>query len=165
MRASSASKTPISLAEIFPPEATILMGMEQRDKLGVIEKLVHHLAELGYMTGSDEKAVVQSILVREKLGSTALGNGIAFPHCRSSLTEKFIGVLGLALGGIPFDAVDGEPVYNIFLVLAPLEGRENHYEVLGKIMAIGRDKVQRIQLRGCRTPEAAQHFLQEFDRQ
>ena len=164
MQATGTVKIAIGLAEIFPPEA-ILVGLEHRNKQGVIEELVHHLAELGCITEEEEKPVVQSILARENLGSTALGNGIAFPHCRSSLTEKFIGVLGIDSRGVPFNAVDGEPVHSIFLILAPLDGREKHYEVLGKFMAIGRDKSQRVQLRGCRTPEAAHRFLQELDRQ
>jgi PTS system nitrogen regulatory IIA component len=143
----------------------IVVGLEQRTKAGAIEEMVHQLVELGRLALGEEKAVVQSILAREKLGSTALGNGIAFPHCRTSLTETFTGVLALDLRGIPFDAVDGEPVSSIFLLLAPLDGREWHYEVLGRIAAIGRDKSQRLQLRGCRTAEAVHHFLRELDRQ
>jgi len=151
------------LAEIFPPEA-IVIGLMQRTKWGVVEELVHHFVELGALTGGEEKAVVESVLAREKMGSTALGNGIAFPNCRSSLTEKFIGVLGLDARGIPFDAVDGEPVHCVFLLMAPLNDREKHYEVLGRIAAIGREKSLRLQLRGCRTVEAAHDFIKELDR-
>src|ERR1022692_2603319 len=153
----------IGLAQIFPPEA-IVIGLVQRTKRGVIEELVHHLVQIGNLVQRDEKAVVESVLAREKLGSSALGNGIAFPHCRWSPMEKLIGVLGLDSRGIPFDAVDGEPVYSVFLLMTPLNDREKHYEVLGKITAIGRDKSLRLQLGGCRTVEAAHGFLQELDR-
>lgn len=164
MQATNVMRTSIGLAEIFAPEA-IVVGLEQRTKQGAVEELVHRLVERGRLGAAEEKAVVQSILAREKLGSTALGNGIAYPHCRTSVTEKFIGVLGLEPRGVPFDAVDGGPVQSIFLLLAPLDKREQHYEVLGRITAIGRDKSQRIQLRGCHTAEAVHHFLQELDRQ
>jgi nitrogen PTS system EIIA component len=164
MQATRSVSAPIGLAGIFPAEA-IVIGLVQRTKRGVVEELVHHFVELGILVKGEEKAVIESVLAREKMGSTALGNGIAFPHCRSSLTEKFIGVLGLDSRGVPFDAVDGEPVHSVFLLMAPLNDREKHYEVLGRIMAIGRDKSQRVQLRGCRTPEAVRHFLQELDRQ
>jgi mannitol/fructose-specific phosphotransferase system IIA component (Ntr-type) len=163
MQAVRSVSARIGLAEVFPPEA-IVIGLVQRTKRGVVEELVHHLGELGHLGSGDATAVVESILAREKLGSTALGNGIAFPHCRSSLTERFVGVLGVDPHGIPFDAVDGEPVHSIFLLLAPLEGRESYYEVLGRITAIGRDKGRRVQLRGRRTPEAVHDFLQELDR-
>jgi PTS system nitrogen regulatory IIA component len=163
MQAARSVSAGIGLAQIFSPEA-IIIGLAQRTKRGSVEELVHHLVELGHVGSGDAVAVVESILAREKMGSTALGNGIAFPHCRSSLTEKFIGVLGVDPRGIPFDAVDGEPVHSIFLLLAPLDGREWHYEVLGRIAAIGRDKSRRAQLRGCPSSEAVHDFLEELDR-
>jgi PTS system nitrogen regulatory IIA component len=163
MQTTRSVSGPVGLADIFPPDA-IVIGLAQRTKRGVVEELVHHLVERKNVLEREEKSVVESVLAREKMGSTALGNGIAFPHCRSSLTEKFIGVLGLDSRGIPFDALDGEPVHSIFLLLAPLDGREKHYEVLGKITAIGKDKSRRMQLRGCRNPDAVHDFLQELDR-
>jgi mannitol/fructose-specific phosphotransferase system IIA component (Ntr-type) len=157
------TSNPVSLAEIFRPEA-IFIGLNNRTREGAIEELVHHLVELGHVAEGEEQGLVKSILAREQLGSTALGNGIAVPHCRTSLTEKFIGILGLDPRGIPFAAVDGDPVQGVFLVLAPLDAREQHYEVLGKILAIGNDKSLQVQLRGCRTGESVHHFLQELDR-
>jgi PTS system nitrogen regulatory IIA component len=151
----------IGLAQILPPEA-IIIGLLQRTKRGVIEELVHRLVELGNLLQEQEKAVVESVLAREKLGSSALGNGIAFPHCRWS-SEKLIGVLGLEPRGILFDAVDGEPVHCMFLLIVPLNDKDNHYELLGRITAIGRDKSVSLQLRGCRTGEAAHDFLQKLD--
>jgi mannitol/fructose-specific phosphotransferase system IIA component (Ntr-type) len=163
MQATSAAKISVGLAEIFPPEA-IVVGLKSRTKQGAIAELVRHLVRLGYITEDEEGAVVDSILAREKHGSTALYDGVAFPHCRSSFTERFAGVLGIEPAGIPFDAVSGGPVQSIFLFLAPLERREELYEVLGRITAIGRDKSRRAQLRGCRSAEAAHRFLQELDR-
>ena len=163
MHATSLARTSVGLAEVFPPEA-ILVGLKDRTKPGAIAELVHRLVALGHIREDEEQAVAASILAREKLGTTALGNGIAFPHCRTSCTEKFVGAIGLEPAGVPFDAVDGEPVFSIFLLLAPLDGREQHYEVLGRIAAVGQDKSRRLQLRWFRTAEAVHHFLQELDR-
>jgi PTS system nitrogen regulatory IIA component len=163
MQTTGAARRSVGLAEIFPPEA-IVVGLKNRTKPEVIAELVHHLVGLGHITESDQKTVIESILAREKLGSTALYDGIAFPHCRSTLTERFVGVLGLELNGIPFDSVGGRPVQGIFLFLAPLERREEFCEVLGRITAIGRDKSYLTQLRGCQTAEAAHRFLQALDR-
>jgi mannitol/fructose-specific phosphotransferase system IIA component (Ntr-type) len=163
MQATSEAKMSIGLAEIFPLEA-IVMGLKTRTKQGAIAELVHHLAKLGYIRESDEQGVVESILAREKLSSTVRYDGIAFPHCRSTFTERFLGVFGIEPAGIPFDAVNGGVVQSIFLFLAPLERREELYEVLGRIIALGKDKSRRIQLRGCRTAEAAYRLLQELDR-
>lgn len=153
----------VGLAEIFPPEA-IVLGLKSRTRETAIAELVEHLVRLGYIREGDAEGVGESILAREKVGSTALYDGIALPHCRSTVTERFIGVLGIEPAGIAFEAVNGGPVHSIFLVLAPLEGREALYDVLGRIMAIGRDKSRRAQLGGCRTAEAAHRFLQELDR-
>lgn len=165
MQALNSIKSRIGLADIFSPE-TIIIGLEQRSKKGVLEELVHPLVELKHLgQQEEEKTIVQNILAREKIGSTALGGGIATPHCRTSLTEKFLGVVGVDHRGIPFDALDGEPVFHIFLLLAPLESREEIYDVLGRLFAISRNKSLRYQLRGCKTVTAVHEFLQELDRQ
>ena len=163
MQATSAAKMSVGLADIFPPEA-IVVGLRSRTKQGVIAELVHHLVGMGFLTEENEEAVVESVLAREKLSSTDLYDGVAFPHCRSSSTERFVGVLGIETEGIPFSAVGRGVVHSVFLFLAPLERREELYEVLGRITAIGRDKSRRAQFRGCRTAESAHHFLQELDR-
>jgi PTS system nitrogen regulatory IIA component len=164
MQATSPYRLPVALAEIFPPQA-IVIGLKQRTKEGVVTELVRHLVERGFLAENNVEAVVSSILAREKLGTTALYEGVAFPHCRTSCTEEFIGALGIDAEGIAFDAVGGGLVNSIFLFLAPLDRREELYEVLGHITAIGRDKSRRVQFRGCRTAEAAHQLLLELDRQ
>jgi PTS system nitrogen regulatory IIA component len=154
---------PLGLAEIFRPEA-IVIGLQERSRDGAVAELVRHLVALGHLTEDHQQNVVESILAREKLGTTALYEGVAFPHCRSSHTERFVGVLGIEAAGIPFDSVSGGPVHSLFLFLAPLDRREELYDVLGRITAIGRDKSRRAQFRGCRTAEAAHQLLQELDR-
>lgn len=163
MQATSVTHVSLGLADIFPTEA-IVVGLKNHTKQGAVTELVHHLVELGRVTEDDEPGVVESVLAREKLGSTALYDGVAFPHCRSTVTEQFVGVLAIEPDGIPFDAVRGGLVQSVFLFVAPLERREELYAVLGRITAIGRDKSRRAQLRGCRTAGAAHRFLQELDR-
>ncbi len=154
--------SPVMLAEIFPPEA-ILMSLEDRSKESVIENLVRHAVALGHVPSSAASALVRSIQDREKLGTTALGNGICFPHCRSRFTERFVGVAGFLTSRIPFDSLDAEPVDSVFLVLAPHEQRGRFLEILGRLVAIGRDKSLGALLRGCRTADHVSSFLQELD--
>jgi PTS system nitrogen regulatory IIA component len=162
MQATSAAKMTVGLAEVFRPEA-IVIGLKNRTKQGVVAELIQHLVGLGDITAYEAGAVIESILAREKVGSTAMYDGVAFPHCRSAFTRRFVGVLGIEPDGIPFDALRGGLVHGVFLFLAPLERRQELYEVLGRIAAIGRDKSRGAQLRGCRTPGAAHHFLQMQD--
>ena len=75
-----------------------------------------------------------------------------------------LGALAIDPEGVDFAAVGGGPVHVIFLILAPTEGRNQYFDVLGKIAAVARDKSLLLRLRGCRTPGEAHAFLQELDR-
>ncbi len=163
MHETSLVSSGVSLADVFPRDA-ILLGLQVHTKCAAIERMVYHLAELQGLGRDRERLLVQSILARETAGSTGIGNGIAIPHCRSSLVDKCFGVLALDPAGVPFDTLDGEPVYSVFLLVAPLDGIDKPYQVIGKIAAIGMNKSQRIRLQGCRTQETAHHFLCDFDR-
>jgi mannitol/fructose-specific phosphotransferase system IIA component (Ntr-type) len=162
MRTTMVAAAQTRLADIFPQRA-ICLSLESRTKLGVIDELVRHLIEIGCVKPAGEAALVKAIRAREQLGTTALGNGIAFPHCRSALTERFVGALAVDKRGVSFDALDGGSVHAVFLLVSPIEELERQYEVLGKITAIGRDKVHRLQLCGCRTAEAVHALLHDLD--
>ncbi len=140
-----------------------MFGLDDTSKHAVITALVHRLVTLESIPKKEEEGLVRAIMAREILGTTALGNGVAFPHVRTKLTTKLIGVLGLEPSGISFDALDGSPVYGVFLLLAPENVTKDYFEVLGRITAIGKDKSLRLQLRGCRSPEAVQFLLQQLD--
>jgi nitrogen PTS system EIIA component len=153
---------PMGLAEVFPPE-TILFGLEGRTESAVIAELVRHAVALGRIPRWAEDAVIGLVEERERQGSTALGNGIAFPHCQSAHAEQLVGVAGFARAGIPFRAIDGEPVDTVLLLLAPPDRPEKFFDLLGRMVAIGRDRSLRLLLRGCRTAEHVSSFLQELD--
>jgi nitrogen PTS system EIIA component len=162
MNASCSVRSPIRLAELFPPEA-ILVGLSCGTKRAVIEGLVRHAVSLGSVPRGAEAELVASVLDRETKGSTALGNGVAFPHCRSPHVERFVGVAGFFWPGVPFDAVDAEPVDNVFLVLAPMAPKEQFADALGRLLLVGQDKRLRRFLSGCRTAQRITSFLSEVD--
>jgi mannitol/fructose-specific phosphotransferase system IIA component (Ntr-type) len=152
----------VGLARIFPTEA-IVVGLEDTSKPAVIAALVQRLVVLGRVPRREERGLVKAIMTREELGTTALGNGIAFPHSRTELVDGYLGVLGLEPRGIRFDALDRSLVFGVFLLVAPVDVRQEYFDILGRITAIGKDKSLRLQLRGCRTAEAAHQFLQVLD--
>ena len=78
----------------------------------------------------DPDAVYDALLARERLGSTALGNGIAIPHCRSHACAAAVGGLLSLRDPVDFDAPDGEPVDLLFVLLAPEEARQEHVNIL-----------------------------------
>ena len=83
--------------------------------------------------GLQEGDIYNSLLAREKLGSTALGNGIAIPHCRISGCEEAIVALFTLEEGIDFDAPDGRPVDILFMLLVPEEAQQEHLNILAGI--------------------------------
>jgi mannitol/fructose-specific phosphotransferase system IIA component (Ntr-type) len=152
----------VALADIFPPQA-VVAGVCGADRAAVVRELVGRLVQLGRLPPADEEPVVLGILAREAVGSSTLGGGVAMPNCRTSATKEFVGAVGLVPEGVSFDA-RGEPVYGVFLLVAPLDRRDRHFEILGRVAALGADKTQRLRLRGCRTAEDVHSLLRELDR-
>jgi mannitol/fructose-specific phosphotransferase system IIA component (Ntr-type) len=162
MLASTSPPLTTDLADIFPTEA-ILIGLQHRAKAGVIAELVHRLVETGRIAPEAEQSLIETIVARETMGSTALGNGVAFPHCRSSATESFVGAIGVDFNGVAFNAVDSAPVQVVFLLIGPLTKREQHFEVLARINSIGRSKAIRLQLAGCRSADRVNLVIRDCD--
>lgn len=77
---------------------------------------------------------------RENLGSTGVGRGIAIPHCRSLVVNRLRVAFGHHRAGVEWGAIDGKPVYNIFLIVAPpLEVSNQYLPVLGRIAQFAKD--------------------------
>ncbi|HSW28319.1 MAG TPA: PTS sugar transporter subunit IIA [Longimicrobiales bacterium] len=101
------------------------------------------LKELVSLLGLDEKSegiLFKTLKRRENLGSTGIGKGIAIPHCRSLVVNRLRLAYGRKPGGTDFNAIDGGPVYNFFLIVAPpLEVSNQYLPVLGKIAQFAKD--------------------------
>ena len=95
------------------------------------------LTELVGLLGLDERAnetLIKILKRREELGSTGVGHGIAIPHGRSLVVSYLRLAFGHHAGGIDYRAIDGKPVHNFFLILAPPVEVSNQYlPVLGKV--------------------------------
>jgi len=92
----------------------------------------------------DAGDVYRSMLAREKLGSTALGEGTAIPHCRVGNCRAPVGALITLVDGIDFDAPDGAPVDILFMLLVPEEARQEHLNILaGLAQLLGNEAYRR----------------------
>jgi len=162
MRATKSPHVTANLADVFPPEA-VIVGLEKRTKDGIVGEMVQRLVENQCIAPADAHSLVEMVLAREQLGSTALGNGIAFPHCRASVTDTFVGAIAIDEEGIEFNSLDKGLVHIVFLLVGPLTDRETHFELLGRIAGIGRQKPMLLQLRGSSSPEEVSDLLKEWD--
>ena len=101
------------------------------------------LKELTGLLGLDEKAngiLFKMLKRRENLGSTGIGRGIAIPHCRSLVVNRLRVAFGRKPDGVDFRAIDEQPVYNFFLIVAPpLEVSNQYLPVLGRIAQFAKE--------------------------
>lgn len=143
----------------FLKEDCILIGLKSREKKGAISELLELLKEKGYIKNSEE--ILESVMEREKLGSTGIGQGIAVPHTKTEQIEDLVGAVGISENGVSFDALDGEPVYIIFLILAPTKSIGLHLKALAKIARLLKDKTFRNALRKASLPIEAFNIIKE----
>ena len=81
----------------------------------------------------DENAAFQSLFEREKLGSTAIGEGVALPHGRLKGINKAIGAFAILNNEMEFDAIDHKPVKMVFALLVPENANKEHLEILADL--------------------------------
>jgi nitrogen PTS system EIIA component len=123
----------IRLETILSP-ARSLVNVPGGSKKRVLEQIAHLVA--GELPELDEQDIFESLIAREKLGSTGFGNGIAIPHCRlPGCTSPLSAVLHLN-SAVDFDAIDGEPVDLLFVLLVPEAATDEHLELLRQIASM-----------------------------
>ena len=118
-------------------ESCVIADLKGGTKQEVLTELMSALKEAGLI--SDVNEAVNVVLEREKLGSTAIGEGVAIPHGKMKGIDRILCVFGRSKEGIPFDAVDGKPVHIFFLLLAPEDSAGLHIQMLSRISRILRD--------------------------
>ncbi len=137
------------IAELLPT-ANIRLDLVAGSKAGLFEA-VGALFETN--RGLSRSTVVGSLLAREKLGSTGLGQGVAIPHGRiKGLSEALGAFVGLA-DPIAFDAPDGKPVGQVFVLLVPEHATEQHLQLLSELAQMFSDRSFRERLAAA--PDAA----------
>jgi PTS system nitrogen regulatory IIA component len=127
----------IKLPDLFRGKY-IELDLKEKEKRKLIAELVDIVAKPSRI--KDEKALYKAILEREKLGSTAIGNGVAIPHVKIKGIEKPLLILGRSAEGVDFDALDGEKTYLFFMLISPQEEIGLHLKILAKISHLVRDK-------------------------
>ncbi len=100
-------------------------------KEGVLAELINLL--IGSGLKMDRAKALDVLQQREKLGSTGIGDGVAIPHGKVSELQDMVIAFGRSRRGVSFDAIDGNPVYLFFLLLAPEHSTGQHLKVLDRI--------------------------------
>jgi len=118
------------------PEANILLDLEATSKKRLFEQVGQLFEDQAQIARS---VVFDSLFAREKLGSTAVGNGVAIPHGKMPNLARLFGLFARLDRPIDFEALDGQPVDLIFLLLAPEGAGADHLKALARVARLLRD--------------------------
>ena len=117
-------------------ETLVLPRLAARDREGVLREMAGTLA--GRHAGRLDEALIDKLLKREELGTTAIGKGVAVPHCRAAGIKSPLLLLGLSRDGVPFAAMDGKLSHAFFLLVSPEDNPAAGLRLLAAIAALTR---------------------------
>jgi PTS system nitrogen regulatory IIA component len=123
------------LTDVLTPNA-ILPALKGVSKKQILHELASFAAGLAHLSESD---VFEALLQRERLGSTGMGHGIAIPHGKMPKLNHLFGIFARLEKPVDFEALDGEPVDLIFLLLAPEGAGADHLKALSRVARALRD--------------------------
>src|SRR5688572_23523888 len=121
-RASEVLERSMLLTDVVAPDA-IIPALKVNGKKQALQELATKAAEL---SGQNERTIFEVLVQREKLGSTGVGNGIAIPHGKLPNLAKLFGLFARLERPVDFEALDGQPVDLVFLLLAPAGAGADH---------------------------------------
>ena len=133
-------------------DKSFLVNFEASSKKNILYEL-SKLAEKHIKI--DSQKLLEALTKREKLGSTAVGNGIAIPHANCPDIDKPKVFVALLSNSLDFNANDDQPVDIIFLLLAPDNSGSEHLQALALVSRLLRNKELTTKLRGCKNTESA----------
>lgn len=136
----------------------ILPRLKSANKKQALQEMA---AKAAALTSRDERDIFETLMQREKLGSTGVGHGVAIPHGKLTGLDRLVGVFALLDRPIDFDSLDGEPVDVMFLLLAPESAGADHLKALARIARVLRDDETAAKLRAADDAAAMYALLTE----
>ena len=140
----------MALTDVVAIDA-IIPALKVNSKKQALQELAAKAAEI---SGHSEKTIFETLMQREKLGSTAVGNGIAIPHGKMPNLTRLFGLFARLDRPLDFEALDGLPVDLIFLLLAPEGAGADHLKALARVARLLRDSAIAHKLRASHDAEA-----------
>lgn len=147
----------------FLSKKAIIPEIKSTKKEDVIRELVDALVNAGEIEGRSRNKIIEALMAREELGSTAIGQGVGIPHAKSEYVTRLVAAFGLSSKGVDFDSLDGEPVYIVFLLLAPQDSAGPHLKALAAISRLLKDKYFRDNLRACKDDKSIIKVISQGD--
>jgi PTS system fructose-specific IIC component/PTS system nitrogen regulatory IIA component len=148
------------LHDVFPPEF-IKVDLEAEDKDEAFEELVDHFCQADRSGAREE--ILEALRERESKMSTGIHKGIAIPHGKTNAVDTVRGVVGISRKGVEYDALDGEPVYLLFMIVAPQRDSEKHLRVLKCLAELLENPQFYIDLQSQKDPQGAYKVISKYE--
>jgi nitrogen PTS system EIIA component len=145
----------MTLADIIDAR-TVVPCLKVQNKKQLLQEMAQGLAS---QVAIDSRVVFETLLQREKLGSTGLGQGIAIPHGRLPSITRVYGFFARLHHPVAFESVDGEPVDLVFALVSPDHAGADHLTALARVSRLFRDPEMLKKLRGTESPDGLYALL------
>ena len=147
----------MQISDLLSPEA-VVASLKAKDK----KQLLQHLADrAAQITRVPSARILETLVERERLGTTGVGQGIAIPHGRLAEIKKISGIFARLDTPIEYDAVDNQPVELVFMLLAPEGSGADHLKALARVSRLLRNQAACDKLRKAASAEALYAILTE----
>ena len=147
----------MQIADLLRPEG-VIPSLKAKDKKQLLQLLAEKSSQLANLP---DRRIYDTLLERERLGTTGVGQGIAIPHGRLSDIGKIMGVFARLETPIEYEAVDNQPVDLVFMLLAPEGAGADHLKALARVSRLLRNQTACDKLRKATTGEALYAILTE----
>jgi nitrogen PTS system EIIA component len=139
---------------------TVIPRLASREKNAVLQEMADWLAAHSLL---DKKRVLEVLLERERISTTAIGEGVAIPHGKLPGVERVLGVFGRSLEGVDFASLDGRPTNLFFVLIAPENAAADHLKALARISRLLKDEAFRRRLMEGKTSQEIFQAIAEED--
>jgi PTS system nitrogen regulatory IIA component len=145
----------MNISDLLAPDA-ILSALKVQSKKQLLQELA---AKAHQVTRLPERRILETLVERERLGTTGVGAGIAIPHGRLTEADAIAGVFARLEAPIDYEAVDSQPVDLVFMLLAPEGAGADHLKALARVSRLLRNAATCEKLRAATSAEALYAIL------
>lgn len=131
------TNTRVRLSQIFREDSVVRLN--ETDKDAAVRECVEHLVNIGKLRRSRAEKTAKTVLGRENIGSTGIGQGVGIPHAELDFLKSYLGVIGISEKGIDYKAIDGKKVRYVFMFLTPPDRRDEHMQILRQVVRFVQD--------------------------
>ncbi|HWO41316.1 MAG TPA: PTS sugar transporter subunit IIA [Candidatus Eisenbacteria bacterium] len=138
----------MKITDFLKPQG-VITSLKSRDKTAALREMAEQL--VASEPSLNAQKVFQVLLEREKISTTAIGEGVAIPHGKLSGAPRVVALFARSPEGIDFTSLDGSPTYLFFVLIAPEDAAADHLKALARISRLLKDPVFRQQLMARKT--------------